>query len=186
MSAAADKLRVIGRGARECGTCTACCTLMAIEELNKPEFTDCAHICGSRCAIYEERPKSCADWDCLWLYGYLPDRFRPERSALVFTPQREGAHKDLGAHIVGAREVKPSASRMAQGERAIRWFTGKGISVLVQAESGERWLHPGKGGRPLLQALLRKRGVAHEWNGRWFSFTALAETKASKGVSHAV
>lgn len=55
---------------RECGECRACCEIPIIEALDKPANTLCEHWCGN-CTIYEERPKVCAGFNCLWLLGYV-------------------------------------------------------------------------------------------------------------------
>lgn len=84
---------------RSCGTCTACCNALAIEELAKPGFADCpnvqthdAHGCAG-CAIYDDRPGSCRDFQCLWLQGHLREVDRPDRLGVIFTTT---GHPDLG------------------------------------------------------------------------------------------
>ena len=47
-----------GVASRVCGECTACCTIMAIAELNKANYQPCPHNCGC-CAIYANRPRNC-------------------------------------------------------------------------------------------------------------------------------
>lgn len=51
-----------------CGKCTVCCTAIPIlEPLNKPENTDCTHLCKSGCSIYQKRPSVCVGFKCFAL-----------------------------------------------------------------------------------------------------------------------
>lgn len=73
-------------GDRECGPCTACCTVHQVEELRKPARQACDHLCPSGCAIYESRPNTCRQFNCLWLRGGLDrnETLRPDHLGLVF------------------------------------------------------------------------------------------------------
>lgn len=73
-----------------CEGCTACCRLLGIVELNKPEGQFCPHCPAGAagCAIYETRPQSCRTFECAWLMFKkmgkpLPERLRPDRSRVV-------------------------------------------------------------------------------------------------------
>jgi uncharacterized protein len=53
---------------KSCGSCTECCRLMHVPELDKPAWVDCPNCAlGVGCKIYSERPQSCRDFACLWL-----------------------------------------------------------------------------------------------------------------------
>lgn len=67
---------------RTCGTCTLCCTLTYVPELDKPERVTCEH-CGAGCRIYAGRPKSCADYRCAWLAGEMSEAMRPDLSHVM-------------------------------------------------------------------------------------------------------
>jgi len=67
---------------RQCGDCTKCCTVMAVNEIGKPEHQSCQHQCAQGCAIYQTRPKACRDWSCLWLHGATIG-LRPDLSHMV-------------------------------------------------------------------------------------------------------
>ena len=79
-------------GGRECGTCTVCCTVLAIAEMNKPMRWACDHVTCTGCGIYEKRPQACRDFDCAWLRGLLPsqgelqddDSLRPDKLGVLF------------------------------------------------------------------------------------------------------
>jgi hypothetical protein len=74
---------------RSCGTCTRCCELVPVKELNKASFTPCRHELGlfairPGCAIYPVRPHGCRSWKCLWLKDDTwPDELRPDRCGIV-------------------------------------------------------------------------------------------------------
>jgi hypothetical protein len=77
---------------RECGDCTLCCKVMAIEELAKPAGSWCPHCKPGRgCLIYADRPAECRAFSCLWL---TDDRFgphwKPNKSKLVLTTSQDG------------------------------------------------------------------------------------------------
>jgi hypothetical protein len=67
---------------RECGGCTACCTVMAVTELSKGMYRTCAAVGGRGCSIYQERPRSCRSWSCQWRLGEI-DGERPDQSGVV-------------------------------------------------------------------------------------------------------
>lgn len=55
----------------DCGDCTACCTVLAVTELNKPMRVACQHQCRDGCRTYLARPAGCRQFNCLWLRGAL-------------------------------------------------------------------------------------------------------------------
>ena len=95
------KFRVAGR---ECGGCTACCTLVPVEELRKPRFTQCQfEKTGHGCSIYAMRPRSCREWVCSWLIsGPMPDAARPDRCHVVINPRVEPEPVRLTDNETGA------------------------------------------------------------------------------------
>jgi hypothetical protein len=74
-----------------CGSCTLCCKLLGIPELDKPQDLWCKHCAvGTGCRIYENRPASCRNFECLWLQSQkeakpLPPALRPDKSKMVLT-----------------------------------------------------------------------------------------------------
>lgn len=80
-----------------CGSCTMCCRVYAIPQLEpaKPAGAWCTHCTiGKGCKIYDQRPKLCVDFECLWLQSQsrenpkqrLPADMRPDRCKVVFSP----------------------------------------------------------------------------------------------------
>jgi hypothetical protein len=78
--------------ARECGDCTLCCKVMAIEELAKPAGAWCRHCKPGRgCLIYADRPPECRSFSCLWLVDdRLDQHWKPSKSKLVLTTSDDG------------------------------------------------------------------------------------------------
>ncbi len=74
---------------RSCGTCTLCCSVMGVSELNKPNFTRCDHQNNRGCNIYKDRPQSCHEFVCLWLAGALPISMKPNKVRAVAVPNNE-------------------------------------------------------------------------------------------------
>ena len=69
---------------RMCGACTACCTVISVEELNKAHNEPCVHCNeGSGCAIYNRRPQGCRTFMCEWLHGYGDPADRPDQSSII-------------------------------------------------------------------------------------------------------
>lgn len=85
-----------------CGTCSMCCKLPAIskEELghDKPAgkwCKDCKP--GKGCQIYDDRPKICRTYECVWLQSHtrrenqgLPIELRPDKSKVLIQPTVTG------------------------------------------------------------------------------------------------
>lgn len=71
---------------RECGDCTACCTVLTVATpgFSKPAGTPCIHLARSGCSIHAERPHICRTWYCGWRrIAELPDGARPDRSGML-------------------------------------------------------------------------------------------------------
>jgi hypothetical protein len=118
---------------RRCSTCTLCCKVMGIQELDKPAGRWCAHCQpGQGCDIYGRHPPSCSVFMCLWLSAPgVPERLRPDRCNVVLAAEANGArlvaHCDpdhpmawRGPHIY---PVLKAEARRAWG--AGRWVVAK-------------------------------------------------------------
>jgi hypothetical protein len=76
---------------KSCGSCTACCSTLAVKELNLPNWTRCPHVrsppdAHTGCSIYSKRPPSCRIWICGWLSAEWEDEYRPDRCGVVVDP----------------------------------------------------------------------------------------------------
>jgi hypothetical protein len=72
---------------RSCGTCSLCCKVYSIKELNKPTGRWCIHcVRGSGCGIHPDRPRSCREFFCSWLVDpNLGPEWKPEVSRFVLS-----------------------------------------------------------------------------------------------------
>ena len=70
---------------KACGTCTLCCKVCTIVELNKPSGQWCVHARpGQGCAIYGDHPKECQVFRCGWLtIDELGEDWKPINSKFV-------------------------------------------------------------------------------------------------------
>jgi hypothetical protein len=77
---------------RQCGSCTLCCKVMAINELQKPRGVWCTNCApGKGCKIYDSRPDECRSFNCGWLINpEFGDEWKPDKAKMVLTPARGG------------------------------------------------------------------------------------------------
>jgi len=74
---------------KECGSCSLCCKLVPVKEIEKPRNTWCEHCTKPGCAIYADRPRSCVKWSCVWLLSDLPESLKPRVCHVVIDPVAE-------------------------------------------------------------------------------------------------
>jgi hypothetical protein len=85
-----DSTRQYRMTKRTCGTCSLCCKLPYVRELNKSIDTWCKHASPGRggCLIYPDRPSSCCGFICGWLSGAeIGDEWFPARCKMFITPR---------------------------------------------------------------------------------------------------
>jgi hypothetical protein len=72
---------------RTCGSCTLCCTVMLVEELNKPAGVTCSYAAAGRgCTIRDQRPRSCRRFFCGWrLDPNIDSLWKPSISGFLLT-----------------------------------------------------------------------------------------------------
>jgi hypothetical protein len=90
--------------AASCGSCTLCCKVLRVNELAKPYGSWCPHCVrvGGGCSIYDERPTSCREFECIWLQSQskrapLPAGLKPNSSHVVLSIGND--EKTLVAHV---------------------------------------------------------------------------------------
>ena len=127
---------------RECGSCSACCTVIGVPEFAKGTYEACKHLCETGCGIYAERPGSCRRFECQWLRGVLEvdgsvdTALRPDSCGVILDYLPESA---FGAVFV-AWEVEPGASASGHARDIIEGLAERFL-VLVMT----RDLDGGKG-----------------------------------------
>lgn len=96
---------------RKCGSCTACCFALGIDELAKEPQTECPHRIKLRgCAIYDTRPKQCKHYFCLWKLGFLNLKDSPDKIGVIV----DGMTDDEGNPYVRVTETKAGALEVGQ------------------------------------------------------------------------
>ncbi|HYD69282.1 hypothetical protein [Azospirillum sp.] len=95
-----------------CSGCTLCCFIPAIEDLQKPPFSPCQHICDVGCVIHdaEERPEVCGGFRCRYIQAH--ERGIDERHILPH-PLEAGAYAfeplDSGLMVLCVDPARPYA-----------------------------------------------------------------------------
>ena len=70
--------------ARKCGRCTACCTVLGVDEINKPHMKKCEHEKTHKgCSIYATKPAQCSNFMCLWKMGFGARKDAPDQIGIV-------------------------------------------------------------------------------------------------------
>lgn len=80
---------VPGRG---CGTCSMCCKVFRVVEVDKAPGQWCRHIVHGRgCGIHATRPGVCRTFFCFWLQNRtLGPEWKPDRAKFVLYTEMEG------------------------------------------------------------------------------------------------
>jgi len=147
---------------RACGSCTLCCKLLRIDDIEKPVATWCAKCTpGKGCGIYDARPAECRDFYCAWLTAKdIGPEWRPEKSKMVLVVEADG--RRIALHVDPARpqawrqepyysQLKtwaahaPEASRQVVvyiKDRAIVLLPGKEVDLGVMARGDQIVVSP--------------------------------------------
>lgn len=93
---------------RKCARCTGCCTVLAVEEIDKPDGVSCKHEIKHRgCGIYDTRPNQCRNFLCLWKLGLGSSKDAPDKIGVVFDSYTD----DRGRTVLRAAEMWSGAMR---------------------------------------------------------------------------
>ena len=88
---------------RQCGDCTVCCTVMAIDkpDIQKEAGVTCRHCVGG-CTIHETRPSLCREYYCGWRQlPILDDSWRPDLSGVYVEVEPVEGATGLSLVLVG-------------------------------------------------------------------------------------
>jgi len=152
-----------------CGTCSLCCKVMRVPQLDPPKPSDewCPHCVPGRlpggCTIYETRPPICQGFRCLWLMSHtdldktpMPMAIRPDSSHVVFGALRVRLRgvpvNDEMATTAHVDPDYPDAWRRWPMSGMLDQMLNQGIIIMVRV--GER------------ATLLRKGYAPEDWTGR--------------------
>lgn len=129
-----------------CGDCHSCCKsfgwidnnqIRLIELDIQYEWDRCNKLCdNNRCTIYDNRPKTCSDFECLYVESDLPEEYLPEKVGFV-TDLRRDEH-GLFLNIVPNESKKYNIDARKFGEENIE-------NILVMKKTAEEmWSVPVK------------------------------------------
>jgi Fe-S-cluster containining protein len=103
---------------RSCGTCSLCCKLLPIRELNKPAGQWCIHaVPGSGCNIHHDRPPTCRQFFCSWrLDPNLGPEWKPDVARFVLSadPARHALVLSVDPGMPLAWKREPYYGRLRQ------------------------------------------------------------------------
>jgi len=120
---------------RQCGPCSACCTVLEVAAISKPGFAQCPNQEGG-CSVYEQRPAPCMSYRCHWLDGQLAEDERPDLVGLIFDSGLSPLFKMWGADAIVARETAPGTAQEPRAARLIQKRASEGNHVFVRPFSG--------------------------------------------------
>lgn len=135
---------------RECGECTACCTVMGVPTLSKPPYSPCPHALPKvGCGCYETRPKECQAFYCFWmledrleLMGITPppgqrkymlrNMERPDRVGVMIdmTDKNSDFTKETGMGAFVARETKLGAFAEPDAQDVIKRLAKRQLVIM--------------------------------------------------------
>lgn len=160
---------------RECGACTACCTVLAVPTLNKPSGVTCDQVCAKGCAIYATKPEECTEFQCLWIGDVetliTREEDRPDVSGVCFTGIGGRDHGESFARRYGfpplqGFEVWPGAFESYRAKKLLERVRRKAIIVMCPFRSLDRYvIGPEKVSRAdllTLQAVARRNAMREE------------------------
>jgi hypothetical protein len=105
-----------------CGDCTACCTVLPIEAINKPINTTCMNCTGSGCSVYEDKPQTCSEFECAFLQGKdVPESLRPDKCGILFIKKSDTRFDGI---------IVPDAEVTDMAKAQIESFKRQGFEVI--------------------------------------------------------
>jgi hypothetical protein len=116
---------ITGARARACGSCTMCCKVFKIGELNKPAGRWCVNArAGVGCVIHDDRPNACRMFQCMWLASPdMPDEWKPDRARFVVSIEAGG-----GLQIT-CDPAQPTAWLREPYQAQIRRWAEHGVTI---------------------------------------------------------
>ncbi len=124
-----------------CGDCTACCTVIAIAELQKDAYQDCPHLTQRGCGQYSQRPQVCRRFECMYLSDGWGDRpggevMRPDRCGLLVY----GFQSEQGEPAIRISEVFPGALQQEVGKQLVPSLLEKGYVIAIHRQGQPPYL----------------------------------------------
>jgi hypothetical protein len=120
-----------------CGTCTMCCKLMSVPELEKPTCAWCPRVeKGRGCGAYADRPQACRDFECVWLQSQssshpLGAELRPDHTRVVTTLTTPTDRIPQQALVMHVDPDRPEAYKAGAHGRFVASMVSKGARIFV-------------------------------------------------------
>ena len=132
---------IVSDSIRECGSCSACCAVLGVHEIEKGTYETCEHLCKAGCGIYAERPGSCQAFECQWLRGVLEvdgdidTEMRPDACGVIFDYQPETPFGE----VFTAWEVEPGASASSHARSIVKGLAERFfVMIVTRSRVGEK------------------------------------------------
>jgi hypothetical protein len=124
---------------RECGTCSACCTLLEVTDAGTKAGEWCNHCDpGKGCMIYDSRPQMCRSFSCAWLQGHLDDAWFPETAGIVVHFSQDAVNVQVDSRYPERWREEPYFSKLSEWSlNGIMRNGNPGYATLVVAGSGK-------------------------------------------------
>jgi hypothetical protein len=131
---------------RQCGSCTACCTLLEVTDVGKSVNEWCRHCeAGKGCSIYEHRPQMCRSFSCAWLQGHLDDEWFPEKAGMVVHFSQDAVNVQVDPSFPDRWRQEPYFSKLCEWSlNGIRMNGNRGYATLVMVGSSDKFLLLGR------------------------------------------
>ena len=81
---------------KPCGDCTACCDGFLIGNSHGNMFGDgkcCPFLLEKKCAIYNDRPRSCINYQCAWTQNLFPEWMKPNQCGVMISVEVDKDNK---------------------------------------------------------------------------------------------
>lgn len=149
---------------RECGECRMCCKVLSVHErtehgkppvyvkaddtweFHKPSGKWCQFVGGKGCTVYEDKPRCCTEFSCLWLIGVTGEEDRPDKSKVVMTAEQTPEHGNLIIVYESYPGVLTSKRRVREWiERSLNLEAIDGVAIIPSPGSPRRLLHKTRG-----------------------------------------
>lgn len=118
---------------RQCGSCSACCTMLEVTAVGKSANEWCKHCdAGKGCTIYDDRPQMCRSFSCAWLQGHLDDDWFPEKAGMVVHFSQDAVNVHVDPACPDRWRQEPYASKLCEWSlNGIRMSGNRNYATLV-------------------------------------------------------
>ena len=107
-----------------------CCYLLGVPEIDKPGISECPHcMSGISCGIYQDRPRTCRDYSCLWLvHPNIDDAWYPPAAHMVLDMVDDIIRVTLDPACPDRWHDEPYFSKL------VRWSEDRDVAVSLNGE----------------------------------------------------